>query len=97
MIDDSVLTYEKELNDIFTPIGINATVTERDNCYYLTVDGSRLWSTAEQWEKHINRSFTEFITVFLPKMFGELESTLINETRVEFRIGTIFDMMLRIK
>lgn len=97
MIDDTILNYEREINDIFTPIGIRAVVTERDNCYYLTVDGSKLWSTTAQWEKNINRPFVEFIGVFLPNLFGELESTVINETRVEFRIGTIFDMMLRIK
>lgn len=97
MMDDSVLQYEKEMNDLFKPMGIKTEVSERDSCYYMTVDGSKLYNTAAEWEKNVGRNFEDLIKVFVPKMYMDMESATLNETRVEFRIGTIFDMMVRIK
>lgn len=97
MIDESVLAYEKEMNELLTPLGVNSVVVERDSCYYMVVDGGKVFKTADEWEKKVGRKFVDFICVFVPKMFLEMERAILNETQVEFRIGTIFDMMLRIK
>jgi hypothetical protein len=97
MIDDAVLKYGKDVNELMGPMGITADVTERESCYYLTVDGSGLYPTDAEWVKNIGKGFVDFVNVFVPKMFTEMEAATINETRVEFRIGTLFDMMVRIK
>lgn len=97
MIDESILKYQTELTEILSPLGITAAVSDRDSCYYLTVDGTNLYPTAAQWKEKIGREFVTFINVFVPRMYTGLESVAITETCVEFRIGTIFDMMLRVK
>ena len=97
MIDDSVLAYEKEMNDLMKAMGVITEVSERESCYYMTVDGSKLYPTAAEWQLNVGRNFVDFITVFVPKMYLDMEKAVINETRVEFRIGTLFDMMVRIK
>jgi hypothetical protein len=97
MIDESVLVYEKEMNDLLKPMGVVTEVSERESCYYMTVDGSKLYPTAEEWKTKVGRSFEDFIKVFVPKMYLAMETVTLNETRVEFRIGTLFDMMIRIK
>lgn len=97
MIDDSVLAYEKEMNDLLKPMGVVTAVSERESCYYMTVDGSKLYPTNDEWKRRVGRGFSDFIATFVPKMYLEMEMAVINETRVEFRIGTLFDMMIRIK
>lgn len=97
MIDETVLEYEKELNSLLKPMGVKTEVSERESCYYMTVDGSQLYNTAAEWEKKIGRKFEDFVKVFVPKMYMDMESVTLNETRVEFKIGTIFDMMMRVK
>lgn len=97
MIDDSILKYGVDVHEILGPLGITSEVSERDSCYYLTVDGSKLRSDAAGWKAATGRDFVTFVTVFIPRMFTALESVTLNETRVEFRIGTIFDIMMKIE
>jgi len=97
MIDETVLKYERELTELLSPMGVSSVVSDRDSCYYLTVDGSKLYPTKEQWKERTGREFIEFVSVFIPKMYTAMEHVELNETRIEFKIGTIFDMMVRIK
>jgi hypothetical protein len=97
MIEESVLAYEKEMNELMKPMGIVTEVSERESCYYMTVDGSKLYNTDAEWEKNVGKGFVDFISVFVPRMYTSMEKVVLNETRVEFRIGTLFDMMIRIK
>jgi hypothetical protein len=97
MIDDSVLAYEKEMNELMGPMGVKTEVSERDSCYYMTVDGSKLYNTDAEWNKKVGKGFVDFVTVFVPRMYLDMEKVVLNETRVEFKIGTLFDMMIRIK
>jgi hypothetical protein len=78
-------------------MGVTAQVVEREGCYYLNVEGGKVFKTAEAWEEQVGRNFVDFISVFVPKIFMDMDRTVLNKTQVEFRIGTVFDMMLRIK
>lgn len=97
MIDENILKYKTDIEYMLSPLQITTEVIERDSCYYLVVDGSKLFTTTEDWEKNFGKSFTEFIPVVVNNMIRELEKVELNQSCVEFRIGTIFDMMLRIK
>ena len=97
MIDENIEQYQKEVMEILGPMGITAKVSVCDSCYFLTVDGSKLYPTKAQWKERIGREFPEFIRVFIPKMYHSMLAVEVSETCVEFEIGTIFDIMLRIK
>ena len=87
--------YHKEINEIFKPLGVEAFVFEEDSCYYLQVDGSKVFQNDQQWLKATNRTFENFIGVFVPKRYKTMETIKESDTRLKFKIGTVFDMLLR--
>lgn len=97
MIDEHIAAYEKELTSIFSPLGINVAIATRENCYYAIIDGTKLWPTEKLWREKVFKPFKDIAMVFIPKWLKELEMTQVNETCIEIKIGTVFDMMVRIK
>jgi hypothetical protein len=97
MIDENIVAYEQEIKQILGPMGVRAKVSERESCFYLTVDGSDLAATKQDWRKKVGREFAEFVRVFVPVRFHAMDSVELSETSVEFRIGTLFDLMVNVE
>ncbi len=68
-----------------------------DHVYYLTVDGSRTYPTAEYWYEKWGKNFTEFTVMCLKhhlhKTIDATDIQLITETKLKIKLGTVFDFV----
>ena len=94
-LTSSLDKYADDLNKIFKPLGVTAVVEDRDSCYYLILDGTKLYPTAPEWKNNIGKTFNDFVGVFIPNLFHKMECNIISDTKVEFVIGNVFDMLAR--
>jgi hypothetical protein len=94
MIDQ--FDYAVRANKLFKPLGIVSEIIDRDGCLYLILDGTTLYDrTRMTWKEMIGKDFDEFTSTIVPSMFGPFPPEKISDTKMEFKIGTIFDILAR--
>lgn len=76
------------------PLRITVDVVARDHSYFLIVDGSQTFrdSDTKNWGK-VYLAFDQVAGLYVKQHFTPISINAISDTRVEYEIGNIFDMV----
>lgn len=74
------------------PLGVKVTVYEKNNIYYLELDGTGIFPDAADWEVNWGRNFAEF-TKWYVKGYVKGKPKSLTETHVKYKIGSLMDIL----
>lgn len=80
-----------------SPLNIVIDIKQVGYEYFIIVDGSRTYKDTALWEKYWICGFEGFSKRFIYPHIGKVDTTMISDTCIEFKIGTLMDIIKGMK
>ena len=81
-----------QLADRLRHLHVTVNVEERNHTFYLIVDASNSYAIPD-WEKYWGTGYIGIITTLVGELYGTIEANLIAPAVIEYKIGTLLDMI----